>query len=201
MEINFLVTCYDKEDYLMGLKEVMNSYRKIKPNMKIAYNGNINSFPCDIKIQNRGHQLGDIDLTLNAYNSFRNGVSKFVKLGIDSWLLNEDIVIDIFNELDSKQACYAGNYWFENSQESLSTDIFFSNIEYGNIFENFIWDGKYFETSLFASIKKMNSKILIINEREPVHPANRFKVIPLSWTMSHSLKENLSEYWHYHYKR
>ncbi len=196
MNINFIVTCYDKEEYFLGLLEVFKTYKKINPKIVFAYNGAWESFPADVRLPNRGHQLGDIDLTIAGYRKLvGNGVTKFVKLCIDSWLLNEDVVIEIFKQMSSGRCCYAGNYWFENSRTSLSTDIFFVDIEFGNVFEGFDWDGSYYETSMYSTLVSMNSNILFIGPREPVVPHNRFAVKALDWTMSHDVRENLKNFW------
>jgi hypothetical protein len=126
-----------------------------------------------------------------------NGISRFVKLCIDSWILNERVIIDIFEQMSAGRSCYAGNYWFENSQTSLSTDIFFVDTEFGNVFEKFEWDGAYYETSMYKTLASMNSNIVLIESREPVVPNNRFSVKSLNWTMSHNIRDNLKAYWDY----
>lgn len=197
MEINFIITCFDKEEYYHGALQVLKSYKTIIPKIAFVYNGSSLHFPADIKINNKGHQLGDIELTLAGYNYLKNTsqTNRYVKLCIDSWLLNENIIIEIFNGMHKNQSCYAGNYWFENSKNSLSTDIFFVDLNHGNIFEKFEWDGDHFETSMFKTLQKMNGIVSIISSREPVHPHNRFACDSLQWTMSHEIKENLNQLW------
>jgi hypothetical protein len=198
MDINFIITCFDKEEYLHGMIDTIHSYRKIVPKYAVCYNGNIKEFPCDVRLGNNGHQLGDIDLTLAGYNFLKhNGSNRFIKLSIDSWLLDEHKIIEIFDFMERQKSCYAGNYWFSEDSQSLATDIIFSCINHGNIFENFSWDGQYFETSMFSTIVKINSNITIIEDRKPVVPRFRFECPSLSWAMHHDLKDNLQALWLY----
>ena len=196
MEINLIVTCYNKEEYLLGLLECINNYKKLKVNVCISYNGKLDSFPCDIKLTNNGHQIGDIELTLAGYSKLKtNGITRFIKIAIDSWLMDENVIIEIFKGLENNKSAYGGNYWFSENSASLATDIIFADIRYGDIFENFTWDGLYFESSLYQTIKKNNFKVSFINERIPANPTYRFDCEKLNWTMSHSILDNLDKLW------
>jgi tetratricopeptide (TPR) repeat protein len=200
--VNFIITCFDKEEYLPGLLQVLESYKSIIPIVCIAYNGDSNTFPCDIKIENHGHQIGDIELTLAGYHFLKsNGVSRFIKIGIDSWLLDEGYLARIFAEMESEESAYAGNYWLpeENyySKLSLSTDIIIANTRFGDIFEKFSWDQMGFETSLYKTITNNSFKVTFLEERNPVHPYNRFACKGANWVMSHSYKENYMNWLNY----
>ncbi len=198
IEVNLIVTCYDKEEYLFGFLECIKEYKYIIPNVCLCYNGTLHGFPSDIKLTNQGHQLGDISLTLAGYACLKNnGVSRFLKLGIDSWLMDDSIIYKIFRSMSQSKSAYAGNYWFAENTPSLSTDIIFADLNFGNIFEKFEWDGRFFETSLYTTILKNKLKISFIQERIPVEPENRFECSSLKWTMEHDLKKNLINFWKY----
>lgn len=196
MDINLIITCFDKEEYLLGLVESFKLFKKIKFNTCLCYNGKIDAFPCDIRLKNNGHQLGDIELTMAGYRQLKgNGVTRFIKIAIDSWLLDEDVLFKIFEGLEINQSAYAGNYWFSENSPSLATDIIFTDTRFGNIFENFKWDGNYFESSLYKTVLDNSFKISIISERIPANPNHRFNCKKLGWTMSHELIENLENLW------
>ena len=198
IEVNIIITCFDKEEYREGLMQCINEYKFITPNICLCYNGEMDVFPCDLKMENQGHQLGDISMTLAGYKYFKgNGVNRFLKIGIDSWILDDKVIYEIFRSLESSQSSYAGNYWFAENTPSLATDIIFADTTYGNIFEAFEWDGVYFETSLFNTVVKNNLKISFITERVPIDPLNRFKCDKLNWVMEHDLKKNFESYWKY----
>ena len=52
MEINFIITCFDKEEYWSHLKEILDSFSKIKPNYVLVYNGENENFICDARLKN-----------------------------------------------------------------------------------------------------------------------------------------------------
>jgi len=198
IDVNIIVTCYNKEEYLHGLLETFSLYKHIKPHIVICYSGDMDSFPCHIRVANRGHQLGDIDLTLLGYNYLKsNGFSKFIKISIDSWLLNDLKLVDIFKFMEAQQSAYAGNLWFSEQSPSLATDIIIADTRFGNIFESFAWDNHFFETSLFSTIIKNQFHALILKHRVPVVPDFRFCCPGLDWIMDHDLKKNLEYLWAY----
>lgn len=204
-QINIIVTCNSREEYLHGLNETIRGYKNISPNVCLSYNGNIEEFPCDIKIANSGHQMGDIELTLAGYHHLKNnGVNKYLKICIDSWLLNDEFILEIFDRMDSSKSAYAGNYWLPegepNHKFSLSSDIIFADVTNGNIFENFRWDGLGFETSIYKTINDNGFKYSIIQEREPIHWENRYDCEKAQWVMHHDLAKNNFGLWSYNKK-
>ncbi|MEY4371018.1 MAG: hypothetical protein RIQ48_734 [Pseudomonadota bacterium] len=203
-EINFIITCFDKEAYWPYLKEIINSYKNIKSNIILCYNGANQNFKkeANIFIENTGHQHGEASLILKGFEYAQQNFKSplFIKLSIDSWLLNENIILDIFKYMDTNHICYAGNYW--NTLQQLSVDIFFINKNNGNFLESFkeqahnienLKNGSSaLENILFDSISSKQYKFTIIKDRDPIHPNNRFCCPQLGWTMSHELQENLN---------
>jgi hypothetical protein len=203
-EINFIITCFDKESYWPYLKKIITSYKRIKPNIILCYNGLDENFKkeANVVIENTGHQHGEASLILNGFQYAKKYFTSncFVKLSIDSWLLNEDVILNIFNFMEQNHTFYAGNFWNTNYQ--FSVDIFFIDQNNGNFVENFknqhddienLKNGNSaLENILFNTVVKNNYKFTIIKDRDPVHPNNRFVCYPLGWTMSHELNENLN---------
>ncbi len=215
MDVNFIITCYNKESYWPYLKSIIESYSKINPHIVLCYNGVDTNFECDFKCEykpnggrgNDRHPSGvdfadaDCELTIGGYNFLKkNGVNLWVKLSIDSWLLNENKLIQILEKLDSEDCSYGGNIWYENYK--MSTDIFFANTKKYNIFEDLneywikffdyiysIQSNKGFEDLMFFISRQYDR--LIILEREPLNYITRWVCPELGWTMSHDLETNL----------
>lgn len=77
MDVNFIITCYNREDYWPYLKKILQSYKIIKPNIAYCYSGDNQNEICDFKCKNRGHVEGDTDLMIGGYNVLKNnGVNK-----------------------------------------------------------------------------------------------------------------------------
>ena len=129
IKINFIVTCFDKEVYWPKLKELLYSYQNIEPIVALAYNGEDPNFECSVRVENKGLQQGEFELIQAGYKYLLEQDTPsdiFVKISIDSWLCNEDVIINIFNKMQHFRVPYAGNYW--SLQDELSTDIMFVNI-------------------------------------------------------------------------
>lgn len=191
-KINFIITVYDREEYAQHLIEILNDFKTIEAITCVAYNGEDENFQCDVRIENKGHQQGDFDLTTEGYKYLieRDSPSDiFVKLSVDSWLCDEDVINRIIDGMIFHKVPYAGNWW--NTNHQLSTDIFFSHISYGNIFENIKFDGPVFESCMFNVVARLGGRFFIIPDREPVHPLNRNSCEGLGWTMEHKLEKNL----------
>lgn len=196
MKINFIITAFDKEIYLPHLLRVIQSYVTVEPQIVIAYNGSDPNFPCTLRRPNMGHQHGDHDLTMTGFNHFRtlNDGFRFIKIGIDSFLLDENFLIHIFDTMQKERACYAGNPWHNEDSPSLSTDVIFLDTRFGNPLNpphGMEKDGDDYESWLWKSIHKRNLKWLEIQQRKPVHPDNRMECEELKWTMHHQLQANL----------
>jgi hypothetical protein len=219
MDVNFIITCYDKELYFPYLEKIIKSYKSIKPNIVLCYSGENNEFLSDVKIKNvinggRGNDHhehaclyadSDYELTMSGYNFLKNnGVNNWVKLSVDSWLIDEDKIINIFEELESQECVYAGNIWYAHI--NLSTDIFFANTKKYNIFEDLEKHGKEFLDWLYynkipTGFENLMRYIviphdyLIINDREPLNAdKTRWMCPELGWAMSHDLGTNISFY-------
>jgi hypothetical protein len=215
-EINFIITVYDKEAYWPYLKNVIDSYKKIKSNYILCYSGEDNNFQCDIKRKNvinggRGnnhHEHScpyvdmDYNLILDGYNLLKeNGVKDWIKLSVDSWLLDENKILQIFNFLENNQCVYGGNYWYTHI--NLSTDIFFVNTRDHNIFNDLYTYGPKFLDWLYynkipTGLENLMRYIVIpynhaiIMDREPMSAdGTRWLCSKLGWCMSHDLGTNI----------
>lgn len=222
MNVNFIITCFDKENYFPYLKKIIDSYKKISPKIVLCYSGDDGNFDCDVRIKNlinggRGnnhHQHAclyadsDYDLTISGYNYLKNNkVTNWIKLSVDSWLIDEDKIIEIFNQLKLQDCVYAGNKWY--SFINLSTDIFFANTENVDIFEDLKKYGKTFLDWLydqkiptgFENLMRyivIPHNYLIINDREPLEAdKTRWMCPELGWAMSHDLSTNILFYENY----
>lgn len=226
MEVNFIITCYDKEIYYPYLERIIRSFKIIKPYIALAYNGREKllpmgfdpSFITENKINggrgpdnhpsNVTYSDADMELTVGGYEYLKNnGVKNWVKLSVDSWLVDESIIIQILEEMKKKKCAYAGNWWYSLYQ--LSTDIIFANTEIHNIFEDFKTHGTAFFDHLYATKSSGGFELfmkwiaapynrLIIKDREPLTPdITRWVVDKLGWTMKHKLQENIEFYNNY----
>lgn len=200
IDINFIVTCYSRENYWPYLKKILDSYKKIKAHYVYCYSGLNPNEPCDFRCENRGFIEGDTDLMIGGYNLLKdNGVKYWIKISIDSWLLNEDKILNIFDIMEKNNYVYAGNRWTGDAW--FSTDIFFSRdneFNFMNKFANgaihYITQVDYSIEGFIANLAKQSGKYYIIPEREPVRGnyGTRYIVEALDWTMSHNLSDNIN---------
>jgi hypothetical protein len=196
-KINFIITCYNREQYWEYLKQILDDYKLIESDYVITYNGVNNNFPAVYVGKNRGHQLGEYDCIIKGYETLIPISHRWVKLSVDSWLLNEKKILDIFNEMENKNSGYAGQFWNPDNKD-ISTDIMFVDTRFGNIFEimknNTFQNNKKnkMEKYVYNLLIENNIKIHFIPERYPVHWENREKCEKLNWTMSHDLQENIN---------
>jgi hypothetical protein len=196
MKVNFIVTAHDKEIYFPYLLKIITRYRKVEPEIVIAYNGSDPEFSCTVRRPPMPGSDGDSDLTMSGYNHFKtiNDGFRFIKIGVDTFLLDEDILVHIFEVMEQEKACYAGNKWHGNDSESLATDIMFLDTRFGNPLNpphGMEKDGADFEKWMWQSIRHRKLKWLTIQQREPVHPNNRMECAALKWTMHHQLEKNI----------
>lgn len=216
IEVNFIVTVYNSEDYWIHLKKILDDYTKIKSNYVVCYSGERDNFDCDFRVENkmnggRGldhHQSAclwadmDFILTIGGYNLLKNnGVNKWVKLSIDSWLLDEEKIIQIFEFLEKEDCVYGGNVWY--THQCISTDIFFVNTKEKNIFEDLSTHGNIFLDYLYYKKIPLGFEYLmkniitphnygIILGREPIlSDSTRWFCTELGWCMFHQLEKNL----------
>ncbi len=196
MNVNFIITAFNKEEFLPLCLKTIRSYKTIRPRIVVCYNGSDPEFPADIRRDNLGHQRGDKDLTLAGYNHhwMTNSDHRFIKIGIDTFLLNEQPIIEIFDRMEKAEACYAGNRWGNESEPSLATDIIFLDTRFGNPLcppDGMEEDGPQYEFWMWNSVHKNKLKIISIDERIPVHPNHRLEFLQFSWTMHHQLENNI----------
>lgn len=210
MKVNFIVTAHARQDYLLPIYKVFQSYRKIQWNLVVVASDMpgdarltravqlfVKNLPNDVG--GTGWSTSDHNKTQTGYNHFRNlnrNDFRFVKLGIDCWLCDEQIIIDIFNDMEYRRAGYAGNKWKED-EPSLSTDIFFADTRFGNVFKDFHCEVPGAPVSCFEwwmghHCKRKAIATKIIPERIPVHPGFRYECEPLRWTMQHELGKNIA---------
>lgn len=191
-KVNFIITCFNRESYWPHLKDLIFSYKTIEPTVCLAYNGEDEAFECDVRLKNKGLQMGEYELIKAGYEHLlEKDVESdlFIKLSIDSWLCDEDVINKILSLMVHYKVPFAGTYW--NTPEQLSTDIFFANIAYGNVFEDLVFDGPILESCMFNTVARLGGRFYRINEREPVHPNFRHSCPSLGWTMEHDLDKNL----------
>jgi hypothetical protein len=216
MQVNFIITCYNKESYWSHLKSVIESYKIIKPHVALCYNGSDENFECDFRCQykpnggrgNDRHPSGcdyadaDYELTMGGYHFLKsNGVNLWVKLSIDSWLLNENKLIQILEKLEHENCAYGGNIWYK--RVNMSTDIFFANTKNNNIFEDMSKYGVEFFDYLYSIpnpegfehlmyfISRQYDRLIIV-DREPLKAdSTRWECPKLGWVMSHDLEWNI----------
>lgn len=199
MDVNFIITCYNREDYWPYLKNIIESYKKITPHIAYCYSGIRSDVVCDFRCKNRGHIEGETDLIIGGYNALKNnGVKNWIKLAVDSWLLDEDKILNIFDVMEKNKYSYAGNYWV--AEQWFSTDIFFSIDNEFNFMKKFSEEAIHYITQIDYSIEGFIADLArrggyyIIPEREPIKNASsptRFEVKSLGWTMQHDLNLNL----------
>lgn len=217
MNVNFIITCYDRESYYPYLERIINSYKRIVPSIVLCYSGEDDNFPCDIRIKyeingGRGNDHhpsacpyadSDYELTILGYDFLKkNGTTNWIKLSVDSWLIDEDKIINILEDLESKNCVYAGNQWYTHT--NLSTDIFFANTKNINIFEDLKKYGKEFFDWLYSTRNPegfenlmryivIPHNYLLINDREPLKAdGTRWMCPKLGWCMSHVLETNIN---------
>lgn len=194
MNVNFIITAHHMEEYAPLLRRVLMSYRTIVPSVVLCYNGDSPNFHCNLRLNNRGHQEGDVDLTIRGFDwhQQRNNTQRFIKTGIDTFLLDESAIIKIFNTMESKQCGYAGNRWGNEAEESLATDVIFLDTAHGCPFDGgFSMQGPSFEAWMWNNCLRKRVKIHFIPERIPVHLKNRHECERLKWTMHHTLQRNV----------
>lgn len=202
MEVNFIITCFDKEAFAIKNIEIINSYKRIRPNIFLAYNGNDGTFPCNSKISNLGLQLGEYSLIKEAYTHLKEttNTNLWVKVSADSWLCDENYLYMLLTLLQNSDIGYFGSFW--NHEQQLSSDIFLVNTEKYNLFEEFfdvVEENKeglengtiVLENLLFYATKRKGIPFRINPYRNPVHPNNRNVCYKAGWTMEHDLEKNL----------
>jgi hypothetical protein len=189
LDVTVILTCFDREAYVPYALRVIESYRRLRPQVVLCYNGT-NDLSCDVHLPPDRKHVGDHAMTLAGYRLRRH--DRILKLSIDSWLLDEEPIVRIFDRLESQQLPYAGNHWHGNVPGSLATDIIFADLRFGDPFANWTELGPTnMEAGLWTQLRSLGKRHLTILEREPVHQTNRFACSKLRWAMDHDLEKNL----------
>jgi len=199
IDINFIVTDYAHETYWPYLKNILGAYKKINAHWAYCYSGIKPDVVCDFRCANRGHIEGDTDLMIGGYHFLKNnGVKKWIKISVDSWLLNEDKILNIFDTMDKNDQTYAGCRWL--GEAWFSTDVFFvrdNDFHFMEKFSNgaiqYITQVDYSIEGFLANLAKQSGRYYMIPERDPVtgNVGTRFLVDSLGWVMYHDLNQNL----------
>jgi len=191
VKINFIITCHNREKYFPYLKDIIYSYQTIEPNITLCYNGETEDLAYDLKIPNYGHQVGEYSLVKLGYvlSNIKQENHYFVKLSVDSWLLNEDVILETFKTMQEAKTPYGGSCW--SNQIQLSTDIFFADTRYGNIFEELKFDDCLLEYCMYNAVRRLGKGHLTIKRRNSQSATDSIKCNSLNWVYSHDLDFNL----------
>jgi hypothetical protein len=156
----------------------------------MCYNGKDRDFQFEFKCENKGKEAGEFDLIRGGFAWLESfGVDSWVKLSVDSWLLDEDKIVAIIEKMQSKKAHYAGAMW-DNDNE-LSTDIFFADTVFMKAFCSGKLDRKI-EKYAFEVARKCGPMYLIPERgRAAREEPGRWSVPELGWCMFHDLHKNI----------
>ena len=189
LECDVILTCTDREEYIPHALEVLRSYREIRATPILCYNGD-GDVACDVRLGRKPLHLGDYQMIMAGFQRCQH--SRIIKLSIDTWLLDEAVILRIFAVLDATRRPYAGNFWIENTR-GLSTDVIFADLRWGNLFEHWRYDpGREIELTLEEAVIEVGRGFLGLFERHPVHEANRHECPALGMVAHHDLALNLS---------
>lgn len=194
LDVNFIVTCHDHEDFWEYNKRIIGAYKKINPHVAFCYNGNRTDYPCDYRCNNRGKQLGEIDLMQGGFRKLQtNGVNHWVKICADCWLVDEDKILEIFGRMEEHKAAYAGCRW-EGENNRYSTDVFFSIGDF--VLRAFFSGAEAYirktghTVENYMAIAARQYPFYLIPERDKKF--SRDSVTSLSWALSDSLEKNMN---------
>jgi hypothetical protein len=189
LDVTFILTCFNREAYVPYALRVLASYRRIRPQIVLCYNGT-SDLQCDVRLPPTGKHNGDHSLTMAGYRLRHH--ERIVKLSIDSWLLDEEKIVTIFDDLEAAQLPYAGNPWIGDGPGSLATDVIFADLRFGDLFENWTDPGPKMEIGMWRQLQSLRKGYLLLHQREPVHDEHRFSCAGLRWAMDHNLERNLT---------
>ena len=194
VDVNFIITCFNREAYWPHLKALIDSYKEITPHIAFCYNGSDKKFPCNVRYINRGLQIGDGQMICGGFNHLKgNGVNRWIKLSVDSWLCKEKVIHDLFALMTNCGYHYCGNVWKKNPG-AFSTDVIFADTYFMDTFAKNYAPGKKFILEKYCNdVANWVGKWYIIPERigHTDDDGHRDSCPALGWTMSHDLKKNL----------
>ena len=195
IDVNFIITCCDREAYWPFLKKIIESYKQVTPHIAFCYNGKDINFPCDFRCRNRSGYFArqtDGELTAGGFQKLRgNGFDKWVKLSVDSWLCKEQIILDLFAKMDANHYHYVGCKWYGRDNQ-YSTDIIFADTLFMQKLTDFILahpNRKQDFEHCAAHVAGLTGGAYMIPER--TLPPHRCVCPPLGWTMLHDLNKNI----------
>lgn len=136
---------------------------------------------CDYRCDNPGLSAGDGKMICGGFNALKNnGIHRWIKLSVDSWLCNEQVIFTLLDLMDSKKLHYIGSDW---DKTGFSTDIMFADSIFMNEFVNNITNIKL-EKHCKNIAHKLGFYHIIPNRGRSLNTT-------LGWTMQHDLKKNL----------
>jgi hypothetical protein len=194
MNLNIIITTDDTtREHVPHLINLIKNYKVIKPEVVLVYCGEDTTFLCNVRIKAKPY-IQEFGMTMAGVNYFKNTENKnkkFLKLSAYVWPLDENKIIEIFDKLDTLKKPYAGNFWHNNLEGSLSADFFCLDLACGNILENVTDITNDSEVTLNTLLRKRNKSPYIIPERNPVLYNNYFRCDGLRLTACKHLEENL----------
>ena len=191
MNVNFIITCCNREAYWPYLRKIILSYKQVVPHIAFCYNGKDKNMQCDFRAKNEGLTKGDTRLLCGGYNILKgNGVNHWMKLSVDSWLCREQVIVDLFMKMDFCGYHYAGIPW-KHRKSNYSTDIIFADTVFMQVLVALaprVYKGEYSLEGAARRVANSLRKVYFIPERLPY---KRHHVEALGWTMQHNLKKNV----------
>ncbi len=196
MDVNVLITFFDKEDHLPYLLQILNSYKILKPTVLQVYTGTNPDVKANLKYNLPTNALDqrEYSMLVEGAKAFKsvNQTKRFLKLNSNTWPLDEQKIVDIFNKLDELERPVATNYWTNNQPGSFAADIFLADTRFGNVFAPANKFLRTTELTLHSVIQNLSHQPYLIEEREPVHWRNLWECKNLKWVMYNDLQQNLN---------
>ena len=190
-DVNFIITCFDREAYWPYLKKIISSYKNISPRVAFCYNGADKNLPCDYRCKNEGKARGDARLIAGGYDLLKsNSIQRWVKLSVDSWPCLEEKLLGLFDRMEKAGKHYAGIPWHLYNYQ-YSTDVIIADGAFMRAFVSLFGAVYSGAKSLEATAKDAVARLggaYFIKERLPYQ---RHHVVSLGWTMQHDLKDNI----------
>ena len=189
MDLNVIVTCYDRENYWPFLKKIFSSFKKINPVIALCYNGNRRDFPAQFRIGNFGKEQGDFDLISGGYSMLcGNGVNRWMKICVDSWPTNEPKLFEILYQMEAMKCHFSGFRWDHNGE--IATDIFFADSMFMKRFSSGKLSTKIEKHAQHVVSECGNHIILPGRGKYARESPGRWAAPDIGFTMSHELKDN-----------